>query len=83
MVKQGDAIKVFNYTRKLIATGSVKSVSPSGKRVLIEYTPFKSSHLTVSIFYRDDRQGSDQKTYIQTPGAGQFGHMLNDRFFVQ
>ena len=69
----GDIVIVrTGLNREFKATGNISSISKAKKRVGVTL----ASGITKA-FYR-----SDDNTYIDSPGAGNFGHMLNDKFLV-
>lgn len=87
MLYRGQEITVVNKEGETQYIGKVKSISKTRKVVNLvrETSPSRSRSGTdiVSRFYRDDRgyHGMDKyPTYINNPGSGTFGHILNDRF---
>ncbi len=92
MLYRGQKITVVNKDRVTQYVGTVDKISRTRKVVVIIedalvgrgiFNPTGALDVTRATkhrFYRDDRQGSDKQTYIDSPGSGTFGHILNDRF---
>ena len=78
MLYKGQTVTVKTARGNESYSGTVTHISATGKVVVL--TRQDSMYVTDRRFYRDDRQGSDRKTYIDNPGSGTFGHSLNDRF---
>ena len=78
MLYKGQTITVKTAQGNVSYRGTVHHISRTGK--VVSLMREHSMGIEPIRFYRDDRQGSDRKTYIDNPGSGTFGHSLNDRF---
>ena len=78
MLTVGQIVKIKNSLGKtrVVGNGNIVSISKTGKVVVVD-DPRMACPIR---FYRDDRAGSDRKTYIANPGAGILGHAFNDFF---
>jgi hypothetical protein len=69
MFKINDVVTIrAGLSHNRIGSGIIKQISPTGKRLTVLRRNIKTS------FYRS----SDGTRYVQNPGAGSFGNMLND-----
>jgi hypothetical protein len=76
MIQIGQIVQIRSgLNHRVVGGGVVVSISPKGQRVVLK-EPGRSN---IRSFYRNGQAGT---TYINDPGTGQWGHMLNDRFSV-
>lgn len=78
MLYNGQTIVVKTHLGKEAYSGTVHHISTTSKVVVIVRRD--ALYGAEVRFYRDDRQGSDRQTYINDPGAGSVGYIMNDRF---
>jgi hypothetical protein len=74
----GDTVVIrtgINSTKR--GTGTIAKISKTGKKVVVTLANGVNTD-----FYRDDRKDGLKDVYINNPGAGIFGHMLNDKFLL-
>jgi len=84
MITIGTKVRVMNMNSTPVGEGEVTKVSATGKRVSVQMV---GQPTYVRSFYRDDRQpceaDPDDRRYIDSPGSGLNGHMLNDHFYLK
>jgi 2',3'-cyclic-nucleotide 2'-phosphodiesterase (5'-nucleotidase family) len=69
-LKVGQVVKIYaGINKQIVKTGNIVRVSPTGKRLtVITHTG------NTTAFYRS----TDGSKYVNNPGSGIFGSMLND-----
>ena len=74
----GDIVVIRTGLNNLLkTTGNIQTISKNKKRVDVTL----ASGATTA-FYRVDGKSPDPNMYVNNPGSGMFGSMLNDRFKV-
>jgi hypothetical protein len=79
MLNIGQSVTIVTGLNKhKVYSGTVKRMSPTGKRVVV--SRIESGTEYEAVFYRQGVETIGQMTYVETPGTGKFGSMMNNQF---
>ncbi len=73
MAQVGNTVRVVNYTGRTITSATIEHVSATGRVIKLS----SDSWSTLRSFYQ-----IDPETYVENPGCGTAGQILNDRFYL-